>query len=55
MVSVTFPPLAAHGLGLAYGLYAFFAVVSLLFVWRVVRETKGRELESMDDTYAVAA
>jgi sugar porter (SP) family MFS transporter len=52
LVSTTFPPLAATGLGLAYGIYAFFAVVSLVFVWRVVRETKGRSLESMDAEYA---
>lgn len=52
LVSTTFPPLAATGLGLAYGIYAFFAIVSLLFVWRVVRETKGRSLESMDAEYA---
>ena len=52
IVSTTFPPLAAHGLGLAYGIYAFFAVCSLFFVWRVVQETRGRELESMDAAYA---
>ena len=51
IVSSTFPPLAAHGLGLAYGIYAFFAVVSLIFVWRVVQETRGRTLESMDSVY----
>ena len=51
IVSSTFPPLAAHGLGLAYGIYAFFAVVSLIFVWRVVQETRGRTLESMDSAY----
>ncbi|MFC6238991.1 sugar porter family MFS transporter [Longivirga aurantiaca] len=54
LVSTTFPPLAATGLGLAYGIYAFFAVVSLLFVWRVVHETKGRSLESMDAEYSSA-
>jgi len=52
VVSSTFPPLAAHGLGLAYGLYAFFAIVSLFFVWKVVQETRGRSLESMDDAYS---
>jgi hypothetical protein len=31
---------------------AFFAVVSQLFVRRVVQETRGRELESMDTAYA---
>ena len=54
LVSTTFPPLAATGLGLAYGIYAFFAIVSLLFVWRVVHETKGRSLESMDAEYSSA-
>ncbi|MFN8169090.1 MAG: sugar porter family MFS transporter [Candidatus Nanopelagicales bacterium] len=54
VVSTSFPPLAAKGLGIAYGLYAFFAVVSFLFVWKVVRETKGRTLESMDSAYAAA-
>jgi SP family sugar:H+ symporter-like MFS transporter len=54
VVSTSFPPLAAKGLGIAYGLYAFFAVVSFLFVWKVVRETKGRTLESMDSAYSPA-
>ena len=47
-VSLTFPALADAGLGLAYGLYATMAAVSLFFVWKFVRETKGRELESME-------
>ena len=54
VVSTTFPPLASEGLGIAYGLYAFFAAVSLWFVWRYVKETKGRTLEEMDSTYAAA-
>jgi MFS family permease len=54
VVSSTFPPLAAHGLGLAYGLCAFCAIVSLFFVWKVVQETRGRSLESMDDAYSTA-
>ena len=47
VVSTSFPPLKNAGLGLAYGLYATFAVLSLLFVLRFVRETKGVELEEM--------
>lgn len=54
VVSTTFPPLASHGLGIAYGLYATFAIVSSFFVWRIVQETRGRELESMDTSYAAA-
>lgn len=48
VVSQTFPPLAAAGLGLAYGFYATMALLSLFFVWRYVTETKGRELEEME-------
>ncbi len=48
LVSTSFPPMAQHlGLGLSYGVYAGCAALSLLFVWRFVQETKGRELESM--------
>jgi sugar porter (SP) family MFS transporter len=48
LVSVTFPVLLRRaGLGSAYGIYAMFAVLSLVFVLRAVRETRGRELEAM--------
>jgi SP family sugar:H+ symporter-like MFS transporter len=46
-VSTTFPALQQIGLGFAYGLYTLFALLSLIFVLVAVRETKGRELESM--------
>ena len=48
-ISTTFPVLKNVGLGLAYGLYATFAVLSFFFVWRFVQESKGRELEENDD------
>src|SRR5699024_8024559 len=47
VVSTTFPALAEAGLALAYGIYAFFALLSLVFVAFMVRETKGRTLEDM--------
>ncbi|WP_394162105.1 sugar porter family MFS transporter [Galactobacter valiniphilus] len=47
VVTTTFPVLSEVGLSLAYGLYALFAVLSFVFVWRQVKETKGRELEDM--------
>ena len=46
-VTSTFPKLAEISLPFAYGLYAGFALVSLLFVLYAVRETKGIELEDM--------
>ncbi|ALQ29154.1 sugar porter family MFS transporter [Glutamicibacter soli] len=47
VVSTTFPALAEAGLALAYGIYAFFALLSLVFVAFLIRETKGRTLEDM--------
>jgi len=47
-ITMTFPMLLSGvGLGGAYGLYAFFAVVSIIFVLKSVHETKGMELEQM--------
>jgi SP family sugar:H+ symporter-like MFS transporter len=47
-VTVTFLPLlTAVGLGGAYALYALAALLSLPFVWALVRETRGKTLEQM--------
>jgi MFS transporter, SP family, sugar:H+ symporter len=35
------------GLAATYGMYAAFAVASIVFVWRMVHETRGTELEAM--------
>ena len=48
-VTASFPVLSEASLVLAYGLYAFFAVVSLIFTAKAVRETKGVELEDMQN------
>lgn len=48
VVSESFPELAKASLGIAYGLFTLFAVLSFFYVWRFVKETKGAELESMD-------
>ncbi|MBE1535774.1 sugar porter family MFS transporter [Actinomadura algeriensis] len=48
IITTTFPELSSVSLVLAYGLYTFFAALAFLFTWRVVPETKGRELEDMD-------
>ncbi len=47
-ITVSFPSLKSFSLGFAYGLYALFALLSLLFVSRLVKETKGMSLEDMD-------
>ena len=55
VITVSFPGLKDISLGLAYGLYGLFALLSFLFVWRFVRETKGRTLEDMDTHLAGGA
>ena len=48
IVTVTFPMLLAGiGLGGAYSIYAVCALISLFFVLKFVKETKGLELEEM--------
>ncbi|TAN02621.1 MAG: MFS transporter [Rhodanobacteraceae bacterium] len=46
-ITSSFPPMAQFSLPFSYGLYAFFALLSLLFVLKFVRETRGVELEDM--------
>ncbi len=43
----TFPSLSGISLTLAYGLYATFAALAFVFVYRAVQETRGRTLEEM--------
>lgn len=48
IVTVSFPiVLGASGPGAAYGIYLFFALISILFVKTKVHETKGRALEDI--------
>ena len=48
-ITMTFPiMLASIGLTGAYGFYALSAAVSIVFVWMMVKETKGKELEDME-------
>lgn len=47
-ITMTFPIfLASIGLGLSYGIYAFFGVIAFFFVKKFVKETKGRTLEDI--------
>jgi len=48
-ISTTFPTFSSISLTFAYGFYAFFALLSLIFVFFRVPETKGKELEEMED------
>jgi len=48
LITVTFPALAAFSLTFAYGMYAVFAVLSLVFVVLRIPETKGTKLDDAD-------
>ena len=50
-VTVTFPALSDWSLAWTYGLYAFFALLSVVFVFFKIPETKGIPLEQMSDRY----
>jgi membrane protein implicated in regulation of membrane protease activity len=52
-IAVSFPVLR-QALPVAYGFYALCAVLSLVFVWRWVRETNGVSLEDMPDEVSPA-
>ncbi|WP_435260525.1 MFS transporter [Streptomyces sp. 1222.5] len=52
LVTMSFPAVAGAGLGMAYGVYTAFAVLSLGFVAVKVRETKNVELEDMHKLYS---
>ncbi len=47
LVSATFPSLSTWSVGGTYCIYAAMALLSALFVWHWVPETKGRTLEEM--------
>jgi MFS transporter, SP family, xylose:H+ symportor len=47
IVSATFPSLEAFSIPFTYTLYGVMSVLSILFVWKMVPETKGKTLEEM--------
>jgi MFS transporter, SP family, sugar:H+ symporter len=49
IVSTSFPELAGISLGLAYGIFTAFAILSIPFVMKYIRETKGVTLEDMGE------
>ena len=47
LVSATFPSLSAWSVGGTYCIYALMSLLSAVFVWKWVPETKGKTLEEM--------
>jgi SP family xylose:H+ symportor-like MFS transporter len=47
IVSSTFPVLESFSMTFTYSLYGVMSVLSIVFVWKMVPETKGKTLEEM--------
>ena len=53
LITVSFPTIKDFSLVFGYFMYAAFALLSFLFVWKFVPETKGKTLEEMDQLAGV--
>jgi SP family xylose:H+ symportor-like MFS transporter len=47
-ISSTYPPMMEYSGALTYGFYGLMSVLSALFVWKMVPETRGKSLEEME-------
>jgi SP family xylose:H+ symportor-like MFS transporter len=50
-ISSTYPAMMEFSGGFTYGFYGLMSVLSLLFVWKMVPETKGKTLEEMEELW----
>lgn len=51
LISSTYPPMMEFSSALTYGFYGSMAVLSALFVWKMVPETKNKTLEEMEKVW----
>lgn len=51
LISSTYPAMMEYSGALTYGFYGLMAVLSALFVWKMVPETKGKSLEEMENLW----
>ena len=51
LISSTYPPMMEFSGGMTYGFYGLMAVLSAIFVWKMVPETKGKSLEEMEQLW----
>src|SRR5699024_11146792 len=47
-MSSTYPPMIEFSGPLTYGLYGLMSVLSAIFVWKMIPETKGKSLEQLE-------
>lgn len=48
LISSTYPPMMEFSGAMTYGFYGLMAVLSAVFVWKMIPETKGKTLEQME-------
>jgi SP family xylose:H+ symportor-like MFS transporter len=48
LISSTYPPMMEASPTMTYGFYGLMSILSALFVWKMVPETKGKTLEQME-------
>lgn len=51
LISSTYPPMMDFSGPLTYGFYGLMSVLSAIFVWKMVPETKGKSLEQLEDLW----
>ena len=47
-VSSTYPPMMEVSGAMTYGIYGVMSILSALFVWKFIPETKGKSLEELE-------
>ncbi|MGE0079152.1 MAG: D-xylose transporter XylE [Bacteroidales bacterium] len=52
LISSTYPAMMELSGGMTYGFYGAMSVLSAIFVWRMVPETKGKTLEAMEELWS---
>lgn len=50
-ISSTYPLMMEFSSGMTYGFYGIMSVLSALFVWKFIPETKGKTLEQMESVW----
>lgn len=50
-ISSTYPPMMEYSGALTYGFYGLMSVLSAIFVWKMVPETKGQTLEALEKVW----
>jgi SP family xylose:H+ symportor-like MFS transporter len=48
LISSTYPAMMEFSGGMTYGFYGLMSILSFIFVWKMVPETKGKTLEEME-------